>query len=181
MKAKKQPVKKQNTKKQSVSKQAAKKQSVKKQTPEKQSGKKQGVEKYADRKMNPVVHFEIPTKDRKKLADFFAKAFGWKAMFMGAPHGDYTLVFTGETDKDNMLKEKGIINGGLYRKDDKKPAQYPTIVIAVVDINEAMEKIKKAGGKIIGKPEKIPGYGQSVSFYDVDGNRLSIIEPSMEH
>jgi predicted enzyme related to lactoylglutathione lyase len=29
-------------------------------------------------KMNPVVHFEMPAKDNKRVADFYTKAFGWK-------------------------------------------------------------------------------------------------------
>ncbi len=29
-------------------------------------------------KMNPVVHFEMPAEDRKRMADFYAKVFGWK-------------------------------------------------------------------------------------------------------
>ncbi len=30
-------------------------------------------------KMNPVVHFEMPAKDRKRMAGFYSEVFGWKA------------------------------------------------------------------------------------------------------
>jgi predicted enzyme related to lactoylglutathione lyase len=30
-------------------------------------------------KMNPVVHFEMPANDRKRMADFYTKVFGWCA------------------------------------------------------------------------------------------------------
>lgn len=136
--------------------------------------------RYAEAKMNPVVHFEFPMKKPKRMTRFYAEAFGWKAIDMGEEHGHYIVVHTGETTKDGMLQEKGIINGGFFRKDKKKPAQYPNVVIAVYNIREHMKKVKKAGGKIIGQPEEIPGYGTSVSFYDTEGNRVVMIEPTDE-
>ena len=53
-------------------------------------------------------------------------------------------------------------------------------VIAVDDIRESMKKIKNAGGKLLGEPMEIPGYGLYVSFFDTEGNRASIMEPVME-
>jgi predicted enzyme related to lactoylglutathione lyase len=96
---------------------------------------------------------------------------------MGKKHGGYIVAHTGETTEDGMLKETGIINGGFYHADKKKPAQYPTLVIAVYDLKKAMKKIEKAGGKIIDKPVDIPGFGTYISFYDTEGNRMEIIEP----
>ena len=43
-----------------------------------------------------------------------------------------------------------------------------------------MNKIIKAGGKVLGAPMEIPGFGMYVSFYDTEGNRVSIMEPTME-
>ena len=48
------------------------------------------------------------------------------------------------------------------------------------DLNASMKKIEKAGGKVLGKPVEILGFGMYVSFYDTEGNRVSIIEPSMK-
>jgi predicted enzyme related to lactoylglutathione lyase len=62
-------------------------------------------------------------------------------------------------------------------KDKKKPAQYPSVVIAVDDINKSMKKITASGGKVLGKPMEIPEFGMYVSFYDTEGNRVSIMEP----
>lgn len=136
--------------------------------------------RYAEAKMNPVVHFEFPMKKPKRMTKFYADVFGWKAIDMGEEHGHYTVVHTGETSSDGMIKEKGIINGGFFRKEKKSAAQGPNVVIAVYDINEHMKKVKKAGGKIIGQPEEIPGYGLYVSFYDTEGNRVVMLEPNEE-
>lgn len=138
---------------------------------------KKATSRYAKSKMNPVVHFEIPMENPKRISKFYKKAFGWNTIQMGEEHGDYVLAQTGETTKNGMLKENGMINGGFYHRDKKMPAQYPTLVIAVMDLKKAMKKIEKAGGKILGKPVPIPGYGTYISFFDTEGNRIEIIEP----
>ena len=42
--------------------------------------------------MNPVVHFEMPAEDRKRMADFYTKVFGWKAQQIGEDTGNYFLI-----------------------------------------------------------------------------------------
>src|SRR5882724_8946985 len=74
--------------------------------------------------MNPVVHFEMPAEDRKRMANFYNKAFGWQAQMLGPDMGDYVVVTTTESD-DNGPKKAGAINGGFYPKSSDKPAQYP--------------------------------------------------------
>ena len=56
--------------------------------------------------------------------------------------------------------------------------QYPSVVIAVDDINQASKKVAAAGGKVLGEPWDIPGVGQYVSFLDSEGNRVSMLQPS---
>ena len=130
--------------------------------------------------MNPVVHFEMPTQDKNRMADFYAKTFGWKTQMLGPEMGEYVLVTTTETDNKSRPKKPGAINGGFYQKSADKPAQYPSVVVAVDDIHEAMDKVTKAGGKVLGEPMEIPGYGLYVSFYDTEGNRVSMMEPTSE-
>ena len=130
--------------------------------------------------MNPVVHFEMPTQDKNRMANFYAKTFGWKTQMLGPEMGEYVLVTTTETDKKSRPKKPGAINGGFYQKSADKPAQYPSVVVAVEDIRAAMKKVADAGGKVLGEPMEIPGYGLYVSFYDTEGNRVSMMEPTSE-
>jgi predicted enzyme related to lactoylglutathione lyase len=132
------------------------------------------------KKMNPVVHFEMPSEDSKRMADFYSKAFGWQTQLLGEDMGNYTIVTTGETDQNGMLKNPGNINGGFYPKKKDDPAQYPSIVIAVDNIKEGMKSITDSGGKVLGEPVEIPGIGMYVSFFDTEGNRVSILQPSMQ-
>jgi uncharacterized protein len=136
-------------------------------------------QKEENMKSNPVVHFEMPAEDRKRMAGFYSQAFGWQTKELGPEMGNYVLATTTETDESGP-KKPGAINGGFYAKTDDMPAQYPSVVIAVDDIREAMGKVAKAGGKVLGDPMEIPGVGHYVSFFDTEGNRVSMLQPSPE-
>jgi len=129
--------------------------------------------------MNPVVHFELPAEDRKRMADFYTRAFGWKTQLLGEDMGNYVLATTTETDDKGIPKTPGAINGGFYVKDAGMQAESPSVVIGVDDINVAMKNVMDAGGRIFGEPAEIPGYGTYVSFFDTEGNRIGIMQPSM--
>jgi predicted enzyme related to lactoylglutathione lyase len=127
--------------------------------------------------MNPVVHFEMPAEDRKRMADFYTKVFGWKTEQLGEDMGNYVLVTTTDSDEKGP-KKPGAINGGFFQKADDKPAQYPSVVIAVEDIRKHMMNVEKSGGKVLGEPVDIPGVGLYVSFFDTEGNRVGMIQPA---
>jgi predicted enzyme related to lactoylglutathione lyase len=129
-------------------------------------------------KMNPVVHFEMPAEDRKRMANFYTNVFGWKTQMLGSEMGDYVVATTTESDEKGRPKKPGAINGGFFTKTDDKAAQYPSVVIAVEDIKEHMKKVEKAGGKVLGEPWDIPGVGLYVSFIDTEGNRVSMLQPT---
>jgi len=129
--------------------------------------------------MNPVVHFEMPAEDRKRMADFYTHVFGWQTQMMGEDMGNYVTVATTEIDEKGRPKNPGAINGGFYPKTADMPNPVPSIVIAVEDIQESSKKVTKAGGKILGEPVIIPGVGSYVSFIDTEGNRVSLLQPIM--
>ncbi|MGV8085480.1 MAG: VOC family protein [Candidatus Bilamarchaeum sp.] len=129
-------------------------------------------------KMNPVVHFEMPAEDRKRMIEFYTKAFGWQTNQLGPEMGNYVVVMTCESDQ-NGPKNVGMINGGFYQKTDTTPKS-PSFVIAVDDITAHTKIVEKAGGKILGHPVEIPGVGWYVSFIDTEGNTLSMLQPSMK-
>jgi predicted enzyme related to lactoylglutathione lyase len=125
--------------------------------------------------MDPVVHFEMPAEDRKRMSEFYAKAFGWQTQQLGPDMGNYVLVMTTESDVKGP-KKPGAINGGFYSKSDDMLAQFPSVVISVQDIKASMKKVADAGGRVLGEPMNIPGIGQSVSFLDSEGNRVSMMQ-----
>jgi uncharacterized protein len=136
------------------------------------------------KKMNPVVHFEMPYEDSKRIAKFYSSAFGWQTQALGAEMGNYVLATTTESEalgKTSIRpKTPGTINGGFYQKAENMPAQFPSVVIAVDDIKQAIKKVEEAGGEVLGDPMEIPGVGTYVSFFDTEGNRVSMMQPLMK-
>ena len=130
------------------------------------------------KKMSPVVHFELPAKDRSRMAGFYSGVFGWLTTQHGEDMGNYITVSTTETDENGRPKRPGAINGGFY---PERPGMqnYPSIVIAVDDIGQSIKDINKAGGKVLGEPVAIPGVGSYASFTDTEGNTIGILQPQM--
>jgi predicted enzyme related to lactoylglutathione lyase len=126
--------------------------------------------------MNPVVHFELPYDNPVRVAKFYESVFGWQTRMLGEDMGNYVLATTTETGESGPQKP-GAINGGFFPKKPDWPAQYPSVVIAVENVEEAVKKVIDAGGKVLGEPMGIPGVGQYVSFIDTEGNRVSMLQP----
>jgi predicted enzyme related to lactoylglutathione lyase len=95
---------------------------------------------------------------------------------LGEEMGNYVLATTTESD-DSGPKKPGAINGGFYARKSDWPAQHPSLVIAVDNIQAAMKKVTEAGGNMLGDPMEIPGIGQYVSFVDTEDNRVSMLQP----
>ena len=138
-------------------------------------------------KMNPVVHFELPAENKKRMTDFYFTAFGWQMQQLGAEMGEYVLATTSEVGEDHFPKQRGAINGGFYQKTNDPVSNHPSVVIAVDDIKESMNKVKMTGGKILGgepnkpgEPVNIPGVGLYCSIIDTEGNRVGMLQPSRE-
>lgn len=137
-------------------------------------------------KMSPVVHFEMGYNDKDRMVKFYQTAFGWKPQDMGPRMGGYVVAQTTDTDENGMVKTPGNINGGFYAKTDSPTSQAPSVVISVDDINQAVEDVKAAGGKILGgmqpdgtktmEPTEIPGVGLWISIEDTEGNRVSLLQ-----
>lgn len=141
-------------------------------------------------KQSPVVHFEMGYFDRERMKKFYSSVFGWKLDQYGEDMGNYVVAKTAESDeKTGRPKNPGSINGGFYAKTDSPDSHAPSIVVAVDDIKQAVEDVKKAGGKIKGsmtpegkhtmEPTMIPGVGLWISAEDTEGNRFSILQPKM--
>ena len=126
--------------------------------------------------MNRVVHFEMPYEKGERVAKFYESAFGWQMRQLEAEMNHYILATTTETDETGP-KAPGAINGGFFNKTPDMPMAYPSIVIAVDDIRESMNKVRESGGEVLGDPMEIPGIGEYVSFVDTEGNRVGMLQP----
>lgn len=125
--------------------------------------------------MNPVIHFEMPYQDATRAAEFYSAAFGWQTQALGSAMSNYVVANTCDT-ADGRPTQPGTINGGFFEKTPDSPAQQPSVVIAVDNMQDAIAKVISAGGSILGEPMHIPGIGSYVSFRDTEGNRVAMLQ-----
>jgi uncharacterized protein len=137
----------------------------------------QPLDKTKEQPMDPVVHFEFPYDDRERIKRFYTQAFGWEMQQLGEEMGNYVLATTakpgGPTRPDAA---HGAISGGFFQRQKDWPDQYPSVVIAVQEMKAAMQKVKDAGGEMLGEPMTIPGVGEYVSFRDTEKNRVGMMQ-----
>ena len=127
--------------------------------------------------MNPVVHFEMPAEDRERVAKFYERVFNWRMQMLGPEMGNYVIATTTEVGENGRPKQPGSINGGFFQKSSDRTDQYPSVVIAVDNMNEQIKRILEAGGEVLGEPMAIPGVGLYVSFRDTEKNRVALLQP----
>ncbi|MCL5808433.1 MAG: VOC family protein, partial [Deltaproteobacteria bacterium] len=123
--------------------------------------------------MDKVVHFEIPYDNKDRAFKFYSEIFGWK--LLDIPEMDYTMIYAAKIDKNNMVVEKGAINGGLFQRN--KDAKQPIVVIGVQSIDETIEKVVSAGGKLVTPKRSIPN-GSYARIADCEGNVIGIADES---
>jgi predicted enzyme related to lactoylglutathione lyase len=112
---------------------------------------------------NPVVHWEIGARDRKKLQGFYAEVFGW-AINDDNPM-NYGMVDTGG----------GGINGGIMQTVPEQPA-YLTMYVSVEDLAATLKRVESLGGKTVVPPTPIPNVGAFALFLDPEGHCVGLFK-----
>lgn len=121
--------------------------------------------------MNKVVHFEIPFDKQERAQKFYQDVFGWQINKFAEM--DYWIATTCKIDQTSMMPmEPGAINGGLLKRD--KTGKNPVIVMDVPNVDEHLEKIKKAGGKVVMPKMSIGTFGFYARAKDTEGNVIGI-------
>lgn len=119
--------------------------------------------------MDHVVHFEIPTDDMARAKKFYSTVFGWK--LEDVPGMEYSMAHTVDIDEKTWVPKEIGINGGLMKRDQVRA---PVVTISVADIKTALEKIKKAGGKVMMEPQKVADMGWNAYAQDSEGNVIGV-------
>jgi uncharacterized protein len=122
--------------------------------------------------MNKIVHFDMPVEDVERAKKFYQDVFGWK--MNPVPGMNYTIIHTVETDENQMPKETGAINGGMYKKDT--PEDITVIVADVPDIDAHIKKAEESGGKLVMPKTEIPGMGFYARIKDTENNIVGIFQ-----
>ncbi len=116
--------------------------------------------------MKRVVHFDISADDPERAVKFYTDVFDWSIQKWEGPM-EYWLVTTGPEGEPG-------INGGIAKR--KMPSETTTNTIDVDSVDEFLEKITAAGGKIIAPKMPIPGVGFFAMCLDTEGNPFGLME-----
>jgi hypothetical protein len=109
--------------------------------------------------MARINFVELPAKDMAAAKDFYSKVFGWSLTDFGP---SYSCTMTGDVDI------------GL-QGDSAEATASPLAVIAVENLEEALDAVLKAGGKITNPIFGFPG-GRRFQFLDPNGNELAVLK-----
>ena len=122
--------------------------------------------------MAKVVHFEIPFDNKQRAMKFYGDTFGWQLMDM--PEMSYVMAMSVDVDEQHRPKEPGAINGGLFQR--PKEAPNPVIYVDVESVEQALGKVKAAGGSVVTPRTPIPGMGAYARIKDTEGNVIGLFE-----
>ncbi|MFZ2456865.1 MAG: VOC family protein [Candidatus Altiarchaeia archaeon] len=114
--------------------------------------------------MASFVHFDLPADDLARAKKFYESLFDWK--FSGVPGMDYFFI-----EMKDAQGKPGLA-GGMGRRDS--PEQRITNYIGVDSVDEYMEKVKNAGGKVLSPKMPVPGWGYLAICMDTEGNTFGL-------
>jgi predicted enzyme related to lactoylglutathione lyase len=108
----------------------------------------------------PIVHFEFASADFERAAAFYGDLFGWQ---------------TQQNASASYMKFDGADgpSAGWVRADSvQSPGPVP--YLHVDDVGAVLDKVEKAGGRVIARRLPFAGGGEVGLFADPDGNVVGV-------
>jgi len=120
--------------------------------------------------MSNIAYFEVPADDVKRAKKFYAEILGWEFIPSQVPKipVEYWNISTGKSSKDTLNM------GGLYQR--KEQSSRMLMYAVVDDIDKALAKVEKAGGKIVSPKISLDTVGNLVTIIDSEGNLIGLWE-----
>ena len=107
---------------------------------------------------NPVMRWQILTKQPKKLEEFYSALFGWKVS------GDNAL---GYRQVDTSSKEG--IHGGFWPIAEKEGHSMVQLFVRVDDVKALATKAEELGARVVIPPQTLPDGDEMAVVVDPDG------------
>ena len=111
---------------------------------------------------NPVMQFQIVSKDPEQTAGFYSKLFGWKIDSDNAM--GYRRIDTGSAEG---------IHGGIWPAPEQSPA-FAQIFVAVNDVKAAVEAAQKLGARVLIPPTVLPEGDELAVIHDPQGMPFAV-------
>lgn len=119
---------------------------------------------------NNLQSFGITADDVTRARLFYEQVFGWRFEPWGPP--DFYLIHTGDE------KNPGV-QGLLHKRREPVNGSGMTgfeCTIGVDDIDQTIQAVETAGGKIVMAKFHIPTVGTGVYFHDTEGNFVGAMQ-----
>lgn len=110
-----------------------------------------------------ICYLEIPANRAEDSARFYSEFFGWNVR----QRGDGNIAFD----------DTGGISGTWVKESDRTPEERTRIYIMVDSISESLERIERAGGKVVTPRTEIgQNMGAFAAFTDPVSNEFGLYE-----
>ena len=106
-----------------------------------------------------IDYIEFTVRDLAEAKAFFTAAFGWS-------FNDYGPDYAGIQAPDGDGEVGGLRPG-------EPAAGGPLVILFSDDLDDSLEAVKSAGGRIVTEPFSFPG-GRRFHFEDPSGNELAV-------
>ena len=110
----------------------------------------------------PVVHWEIASREAGALRAFYQELFDWKITVDETL--DYGIVETGGEDG---------IDGGICSVPESS-STHLTIYVQVDDLHGSLRRAETLGAKILVPPTPVNGVGATALFAEPEGNPVGL-------
>lgn len=119
-------------------------------------------------KTNAINWFEIPAKDIARAKNFYEQIFQIKMEEMEMPGMKYAMF--------PFEPMNGKVSGGLAQSEMHTPGMTGSIIYlnANPDLQNVLDRIEKAGGKITMPKTSIGQNGFMAFFNDTEGNNMAL-------
>ena len=117
------------------------------------------LEEVTMQNVTKINYIELPVSDMSATKAFYAAAFGWEYVDYGPSYSSFSNAG---------------IDGGFDAETFAKPSRNGALVVMHAEnIEDCLERVKKAGGEIVKPIFDFPG-GRRFHFLDPNGNELAV-------
>ncbi|HLJ17946.1 MAG TPA: VOC family protein [Bryobacteraceae bacterium] len=111
---------------------------------------------------NPVLQFQIISKNPEQAAGFYSKLFGWKIDTDNAM--GYRRIDTGSAEG---------IHGGIWPAPEQSPT-FTQFFVAVDDVTAMVAKAVKLGARLLIPPTTLPEGDEMAILHDPQGMSFAV-------
>ncbi len=108
---------------------------------------------------------ELATDGGEEAWSFYSQLFGWE---------DADAMDMGEIGKYQMFSRGAHPLGGIFNRPPEIPVSSWLFYAKVPDIDEAVKKVKAAGGKVLNGPMEVPGGDMIAQCMDPQGAMFAV-------